>query len=271
LVDSFTDIIRPFSEARGLRADVLRLQGEEVAIKIARLARQRLKEENVALRPVPTKILVPLLEKGSCENIDDDEMLNRWANLLAAASINLSVQPRFVGILGELAGSQAVWLEKIAFNHWKEVEYPYTDFADAPTRYSAYWGLNDFKKLTKVVFRGDRSCESATAVLVDRLTGPGCWPELVSVIDKDKGEDCTWDCVQEGRGVSYPDMHVLESLNLISRVFIDIPLQAPRKFRVEATLIYWHLTALGVDFCQVCARPQVEQLKRHVLRRGEAT
>ena len=32
LVDALTDIIRPFSEARGLKADALRLQREEVAI-----------------------------------------------------------------------------------------------------------------------------------------------------------------------------------------------------------------------------------------------
>src|SRR3981081_2046102 len=39
-VDAITDIFRPFSEARGLRVDQIRLQRAEVAIEIARLARQ---------------------------------------------------------------------------------------------------------------------------------------------------------------------------------------------------------------------------------------
>jgi hypothetical protein len=36
LVDALTDIIRPFTERRGFKADLLRLQREEVAIQIAR-------------------------------------------------------------------------------------------------------------------------------------------------------------------------------------------------------------------------------------------
>jgi hypothetical protein len=46
-VDAITDIFRPFSEARGLRADQIRLQRAEVAIEIARLARQAIVEEGL--------------------------------------------------------------------------------------------------------------------------------------------------------------------------------------------------------------------------------
>lgn len=41
LVDTLTDIIRPFSERRGLKADQIRLQREQVAIEIARFARKK--------------------------------------------------------------------------------------------------------------------------------------------------------------------------------------------------------------------------------------
>jgi|SRR6516164_5975791 len=45
LVDALTDIIRPFSEHRGLKADLICVQREEVAIEIARLPRQRIAAE----------------------------------------------------------------------------------------------------------------------------------------------------------------------------------------------------------------------------------
>lgn len=68
-------------------------------------------------RPVPPKLLFPLLEKGSCEDINDEVMIRRWADLLASASLGLEVQPRLVGILGELTGKQALLLERIACNN----------------------------------------------------------------------------------------------------------------------------------------------------------
>ena len=44
-VDALVDIIRPFSESRGLKADLLRLQREDVAIEIARRGVERVKLE----------------------------------------------------------------------------------------------------------------------------------------------------------------------------------------------------------------------------------
>src|SRR5947209_4074830 len=86
LLDSLTDIIRPFSEARGLRADQIRLQREEVLIEIAKLATRRLHIENKSIAPVPLKTLVPLLEMASLEDLSDQEMIERWAALLASSA-----------------------------------------------------------------------------------------------------------------------------------------------------------------------------------------
>jgi hypothetical protein len=57
LVDALTDIIRPFSERRGLKGDLIRLQREEVAIEIARRAQHRLQIENQRISPLPNKFL----------------------------------------------------------------------------------------------------------------------------------------------------------------------------------------------------------------------
>jgi hypothetical protein len=50
LVDALTDIIRPFSEKRGLRADHIRLQREEVAIEIAKRAKVRAETKRAPIR-----------------------------------------------------------------------------------------------------------------------------------------------------------------------------------------------------------------------------
>jgi hypothetical protein len=52
-------------------------------------------------------------------------MIDRWSNLLASAARAVVVQPRFVGILEELAGAQAECLERIAFNKWTKFSFPF--------------------------------------------------------------------------------------------------------------------------------------------------
>jgi Abortive infection alpha len=126
-VDAITDIIRPWSEIRGLRADLIRVHREEVGLEIARRAAARIELETSGLRPIPLKILVPLLEKGSQEEADDDFMIDMWANLLASAASSTEVQPRFVGIIGELNGHQARLLQFIALKKGEHVEDYYQE------------------------------------------------------------------------------------------------------------------------------------------------
>ncbi len=118
LIDALTDIIRPFTEARGLKADRIRLQREEVAIEIAKRARAKLAVQKLPISPVEAKVLVPLIEHSSNEELDDEYMLDKWAELLASASSGRQVEPRFVHILSELKGEQAEMLEQIALGEW---------------------------------------------------------------------------------------------------------------------------------------------------------
>jgi hypothetical protein len=53
-------------------------------------------------QPVPGRLLMPILEKGSLE--EDEELHQRWVNLLANAALEPSrILPSFVTILGELS------------------------------------------------------------------------------------------------------------------------------------------------------------------------
>lgn len=113
LVDAITDIIRPFAEKRGLKADQIRLQREEVLFEIARRAKIRAELEGVRIQPVPNKVLVPILEKASNEELDST-FLDWWANLLlAAGESGARNRPYFAELISRLGPSEAQVLERI--------------------------------------------------------------------------------------------------------------------------------------------------------------
>jgi hypothetical protein len=116
LLDTITDMFRPFAERRGLKADLIRLQREEVLIEIAKKASRRLAIEKADSSPIPNKFLIPFLEKASLED-DDSFLIDRWADLLVSSSMEpASAHPRFVQILSELGAAEAKLLRDIALH-----------------------------------------------------------------------------------------------------------------------------------------------------------
>ncbi len=114
LVDAITDAFRPFTERRGLKADLIRLQREEVLIEIAKKAFRRLEIENAVPSPIPNKFLIPFLEKASLED-GDSYLIDRWADLLVSSSMTPEdAHPKFVQILSELGAAEARLLRDIA-------------------------------------------------------------------------------------------------------------------------------------------------------------
>ena len=127
LVSALTDIIRPFSENRGLKADMIRLQRMDVAIQIAQKARHIAEVENLPLNQVPTKLMVPFLEKASTEEPEDQIMQDRWAALLLSASKNYQAKHlTFVDILSRLSADELKALEEMCFEYkrFPETSYP---------------------------------------------------------------------------------------------------------------------------------------------------
>jgi hypothetical protein len=126
LVAALTDIIRPFTERRGLRADQIRLQREDVLVSIAKKARERAELEKIELHPVPTKMLVPFLEKASLEDADK-EMQDRWAALLLSASKEYqATHLTFIDILSRMSSNELKLLEEGCFSYeaFPERSYP---------------------------------------------------------------------------------------------------------------------------------------------------
>ena len=78
LVDAITDIIRGFSEKRGLSADLVRLERETVLYEIAKRTKARLELEDKPVRQLPNKLLIPFLEKASLEDCEDQILIEMW-------------------------------------------------------------------------------------------------------------------------------------------------------------------------------------------------
>lgn len=112
-VDAMTDLISPLTEKMGLRGDRIRLQREDVAYEIAKRATERLALIGKPIAPVPLKVIVPLLEKGSQESPGDSDMIDRWAGLLASSTQEGSIAPRFASLLGDITSSQAKELDRL--------------------------------------------------------------------------------------------------------------------------------------------------------------
>lgn len=121
LIDALVDIIRPFSEKRGLKADLIRLQREEVAINIMQRAREKLQLAGTTQHSIPNKILLPLLEKSSLED-PESELIDRWINLLASTAMNPNVKSiTFADILSSIGSEHARLLDKMASPRWRVV------------------------------------------------------------------------------------------------------------------------------------------------------
>jgi hypothetical protein len=114
-------LISPLTQWAGLKGDelahkreMLRLQREETLSEIARRADARLKDLPAPQEPIPTKFLVPYLEKASLEDADS-ELIDLWVNLLVSAARHYNPHyVHFANIIAQMSAQQAKLFAKIA-------------------------------------------------------------------------------------------------------------------------------------------------------------
>jgi len=132
VTDFLGKIFAPTGDALGdaLAHPIVQWQRRRVerANRLVREAAAHLEARGIEPRPVPARVLMPLLEKGSLE--EDDGLGAKWAALLAtAAGTDGSVPPGFVGILSNLSPTEARLLDAAyEYDKGNKVErmYPYT-------------------------------------------------------------------------------------------------------------------------------------------------
>src|ERR1035438_2870018 len=109
--DVINRLFGPFAdELGGLMADPIRMWRYQRSLKlfekVARLSAAR----GIELKPVPLKTMLPILEYASVE--EDEDLHNRWANLLANSAIDSDrVRPFFPDALRQLGPTEASLLD----------------------------------------------------------------------------------------------------------------------------------------------------------------
>ena len=281
-VGAWLTLLSPITEWAGLKGDalrfkreLLRVQQEETLVRVASKVREKLSDSEVT-HQISRKILVPALEKASLEDADDNVMVDRWASLLASAAQDVKVQPRFVGILEELSGAQAECLERIAFNRWDSFNYPGAMFEDSSLGYSGHEVQREFgraiERLLSADVQGDLSVHSEyngqaiADALEKRMIYGFCRPGILlrscflTLRDARSEYYEIYDTVRDTGIRPESDLSILESLGLVREVAITCDIVVCSE-PAEISFYYWHLTDLGVKFCQVCSTTRIRALE----------
>jgi len=265
LLDALTDIIRPFSERRGLKADQIRLQREEVAIEIARRAHHRMEIENQPTNTLPNKFLVPFLEKASLEELDS-VLVDRWADLWASCSAYpASAHPMFVKILSEMTGNDAFLLRNIAFNfidkvtcdfefiHWHEdwsVRHELAEwFKDNEQEIGAEYDENNLPNVDIIYPH-----------IMDIFGAPGVSLMEITVTEIESNQ--FWSFYLLDKDLPPAAYHVDDKIDILCALQViakhDIHIS---NARFEVDLFYVCMTSLGVEFLRKCDHEWEEKVR----------
>jgi len=116
LVQGFRGLLslffKPAAVETGLwLGDRVRIVRERNLENVLSKAKKKLDAAGIEINPIATKIFLPLVEAASLE--DEEEMIERWANLLAAAASGKSVLPSYIQILSQLSPDEARILDLV--------------------------------------------------------------------------------------------------------------------------------------------------------------
>jgi len=102
----FLRLLGPVADATGeLIADRINATRSKNLERLIQETFRRLRESRVNPQPVELKILVPILGYSSVET--DDDLVSKWAGLLASAASGERLHPSYANILAELTRGEA--------------------------------------------------------------------------------------------------------------------------------------------------------------------
>ncbi len=249
LVSALTDIIRPFTENRGLKADRIRLQRMDVAIQIAQKARNIAEVENLPLNPIPTKLIVPFLEKASTEEPEDETMQDRWAALLLSASKNYQAKHlTFVDILSRLSADELKILEEICFAYkgFPETAYP-NNHVDRNKQLIIAQSHN-----LKVLPPGKEKEAYDAFIGATALNYGG---HIHASVLRHDGSSVWFYTDYKPNGPRYTSLEILQHERLIDIRRLELDVELVTKFGQPSKLDfgYFEMTKLGISFVMECS------------------
>lgn len=264
-------MLRPFSEARGLRADQIRLQREDVLIEIAKKVRERMIIEEQRPHPIPLRIMVPLLEKASLTDPGSDALMDAWARLLQSASQGDGANyGLFVDILAKLDPVHLRFLELLA----RVGNNPPDMFAQREVFFvEEFLGglISNLQEDPTLIDNEDKFAEQFGVSLSEYFNVAGCGLVAAGLHFRPDREDDAYYEVGEGISIwEYPEAvrDALESLNVVRTHYV--------RFEAEDVFVwisYCVLTYFGLEFFDHCHPPRLgsTELKRELgeLERGD--
>jgi hypothetical protein len=250
-LDALVDIIRPFTERRGLKADQIRLQRTEVAYEIAKIAKATAELERLELKPPPTKFFVPFLERASLED-QDTELHSRWAALLLSASTNYEARHlTFIDLLSRLSSQELSLLEEVCLT---DKAFPETMYPDGHieqnerkvSKNSTLFNIRDSTKQKIVeVFPTFLSETPLTYGRVMHVTVGGLAD--MQVLYTEYGGFMA---------AKFPSLEILERERLVE-------FRRATQAGAAAEVAYFSVTNLGVDFVRDCSPRGREAVRKH--------
>ncbi|MGO9315445.1 MAG: Abi-alpha family protein [Syntrophobacteraceae bacterium] len=262
LVDALTDIIRPFTERQGLKADQIRLQREDIALKIAKKARDRAEIEQIQLHPVPIKLLVPFFEKASLEDTDN-EMQDRWAALLLSASKEYqATHLTFIDILSRMSSRELKFLEEVCFSYksFPETSYPGGHFESNRVKLEhnillLALNLNNQEQMSQRLQQQAKQCYYDVVKAYPLVYG-GIMYAGVSLFSGENYKHLgTYNFYSE---FGSPGSSGFRSLEILERERL-VNIQRIKGPRQGVEIGYFDITYLGVRFVQDCS-PQAPEM-----------
>jgi len=125
----FQKLLGPVGEAGEFLTDKIRFYRWQSSLRTLKRAREIALEHKLTINEVPLKFLIPFMEKSSLEE-DSDELIERWAQLLAGASENKdNAKTIFIDVLSVLSSADVKTLEEFLPRSWydtleqKKIEY----------------------------------------------------------------------------------------------------------------------------------------------------
>jgi hypothetical protein len=252
-------LISPITEWAGLKGDqlrhkreLLRVQQEETLYQIVQRARQRIEAEKLQTKPVPTKFLVPFLEKASLEQ-PNDALVELWANLLVSAGTNYNPHYiHFANIISQLSARQAQLFQQLighdtaysvqlamdslqiefVQNGFMQ-EYLQQEWKEKPPRHK---GLTPWKALEHIF-------KSLNPIAVEIVH-----VEIYETKNKRNGEGAS-PPTSNYKDELQIDYEILAAVGLIR--YVDTG-EFQLDERWSAKVMFYHLTPLGLRFASAC-------------------
>ena len=243
-VGAWLTLISPITEWAGLRGDqlrhkrdLLRIQQESVLTKIAQQAKEQLVRENWKTEPVPTKFLVPFLERASLED-EESELCKRWADLLVSAATGYDPSMiRFSAVLAEIGPGEVALLDRIVKR--PRGKWPLHFIEDVPLTFSNMDPSFEVNRLLEL----KQTDEEALRAIVEGLEYPGTICTYVAVNDWEEVPD-EWTSNDEDIASNLVSLGILHLVNGLSSKIGEF----------QWYVCAYALTSFGFRFLKACDR-----------------